>query len=441
MGVSAHAVTLGPPVLLWAACAYKFPAALRGRDDPALSAHYASLGWLAVAMTLLVPEFTGALDALAGVPNLAWLLMYATTLLSGFSATIALLHEEHPQAVARRRARRRRWAMAVLIGVLVGLFVLAGPQAESQDFVADHGRHPAIAVFLTTFYAGLAFVCLDMIPACWRAANAGNGLLRLGLRGTAVAGVLTLGFLAYNETAVALLVTGHPAALVGDPMAISRVLLVPITALIAVGTTIPDWGARLRVGELPAWFWQYRTRRRLFRLWYDLCSCVPTLSLQRRSEPVGGRAVAVARDVFSLRDAGFHLHRRVIEITDGFLALRGFQDPVSAAALLARLPAARDHRQRRAAAEAAGVLASITAKLAGRPTPTGAVPTSTVAPAFEAWDLDEEVAQLTRIAVAYRRLAPARPVRRRPLPAELMTAPTGSAAREPSHRPPAARKT
>ena len=229
MSGGVHAVTVAPPLLLWAASLYKLPALSRGESQPALSAYWSAIDWLAVAMTLLVPPLAAGLDQVLHVPNVAWLLMYAAVLLSGFSATIALLHEA-PGPDTGRAERARRYACAGSIAALVLLFAVARPSVETDDFVMTYGDEPVVAAFLTIFYGALAFVCVDMAPRCWRAADNVTGLLRLGLRGSSVAAGLALVYIAYNETVVVQLVSGNAAAIVGDPLALSRAILAETAA-------------------------------------------------------------------------------------------------------------------------------------------------------------------------------------------------------------------
>lgn len=418
MGGGVHAVTVAPPLLLWAASLYKLPALSRGRDQrvqPALSAYWSAIAWLAVAMTLLVPPLAANLDRLVHVPNAAWLLMYAAVLRSGFSATIALLHES-PGPDTRRAERHRRYACAGLIAALAMLFVAAGASVETEDFLMAYAGQPLAAVFLTIFYGGLAFVCIDMAPRCWRAAANVTGLLRLGLRGTSVATALSLGYVAYSETVVVQLVTGHADAVVGDPLAVSRALLLVIVSLIAVGTSAPDWGPRLHLDAAGQALSHYRARRRLFPMWFDVRTAVPAVDVpspggrlrplppQPWSRWLGQRRAAALRDMLTFHDATFQLHRRVIDVTDGRLALADFLHPAEVDRLLASVPHAA---QDRAAVEAARLAAGVAAKLEHRPgQPIADDATGPALDGLDGWSLQNEVEHLARVAGYYRRFQP-----------------------------------
>lgn len=412
---STSVVTLAPPLLLWAVSVYKLPALSRS-SEPALSAYWASIAWLAVAMTLLVPPFAGWLDRLAHVTDLAWLLMYAAVLLSGFSATIALMYET-PDPRNANRERRRRWGCSLLIGTLLALFAAGQPTVETADFVRAYGAQPATAVFLTIFYAGLSFVCVDMIPRCLAIARAVSGLLRLALRGSAGAAALALLYVAYNELVVVQLVTGNSAAILGDPLTLSRLLLLLIVALIGIGTSLPDWGPRLGLDRVGPFLSQYADRLRVFGVWYDVRTVVPTadvpspagrlrpLAPQRWSRWLGRRRAAALRDLLSLRDARFQLHRRVMDVTDGRLTLirNGYEDRAVVEHLLGTLPP--QDRCGRPAQEAAGLAASIAAKAAGRPPGTAVRSSARPAANLDRWDLEDDVAHLVEVAGYYRGFA------------------------------------
>lgn len=430
MSGGVHAVTVAPPLLLWAASLYKLPALSRGESQPALSAYWSAIAWLAVAMTLLVPPLAAGLDQVLHVPNAAWLLMYAAVLLSGFSATIALLHEA-PGPDTGRAERARRYACAGSIAALVLLFAVARPSVETDDFVMTYGDEPVVAAFLTIFYGALAFVCVDMAPRCWRAADNVTGLLRLGLRGSSVAAGLALVYIAYNETVVVQLVSGNAAAIVGDPLALSRAMLLVIVTLIAVGTSAPDWGHRLHLDVAGRALSHYRARRRLFSLWFDVRRAVPAVDVpspggrlrplppQRWSRWLGQRHAAALRDLLTFRDSAFQLNRRVIDVTDGRLALTSHQNPAEVDELLAGLPGAAADR---AAVEAARLAVGVTAKLEGRPPCPTDEPCGQPVAALDGWSLQGEVDHLVRVADYYRRFQPGLRQRR------ASAAPTDSAA-------------
>lgn len=410
------AVTVAPPLLLWAASLYKLPAVSRIGRQRALSAYWSGIAWLAVGMTLLVPAIAAGLDRLVHVPDLAWLVIYAAVLRSGFSASIALLHEA-PGPDTHRVERHRQVACTALVTVLALLFVAARPAVETDDLVMTYGGTRLTGLLLTVFYTGLAFTCLDMAPRCWRAGGSVGGLLRLALRGTSLASCLSLVYLAYSQTIVVQLITGQATSVIGDPLAVTRTLLLVIVALIAVGTSAPDWGPRLHLDGAARALAHYRARRQLFRLWFDVTTAVPSVDVPspagrlrprpsaRWSQLLGPRRAAALSDALTLRDATFQLHRRVIDVTDGRLSLALFHDQAIVDDLLADLPAGAADQ---AAVEAARLAASVASKLANRSTRGPAHATADLASnSLDGWSLQDEVDHLARVARCYRRLEPA----------------------------------
>ena len=72
------------------------------------------------------------------------------------------------------------------------------------------------------------------------------------------------------------------------------------------------------VPALYRWAERYRTCRRLYPLWRALCEANPGIALVP--------PMPVWRDALIVRDLGFRLYRRVVEIHDGRLELRRYMD-------------------------------------------------------------------------------------------------------------------
>jgi hypothetical protein len=131
--------------------------------------------------------------------------------------------------------------------------------------------------------------------------------------------------------------------------------------------------------------------RRLYPLWRDLYQVVPR--------------VAIDPPTRSLTHLSYRLHRRVIEIYDGLLALRSYKDPeVRRRALQCGREAGFTGDELRVAVAAAQLKAALTAKAMGRVVPSnsrGGADDSEILEFRGGSDLTGEAAWLARIARAY----------------------------------------
>lgn len=169
----------------------------------------------------------------------------------------------------------------------------------------------------------------------------------------------------------------------------SPLLTGPGCVLMLIGFTIPSWGPRMAAGRV--WLQRLRTYRQLYPLWRVLYEATPDIALDPEQAHRG-----------SVRDLEYRLVRRVVEIRDGWLALRPYFD-----AQVAREAAARcgpQGREREDAVHAAVLAAAVRAKArADKPAelytadPQGGT------------DIAEETAQLLRIARQLRTSDVARP--------------------------------
>jgi hypothetical protein len=280
------------------------------------------------------------------------------------------------------------------------LFGLAPVDEDVVDFTGRYGDAPYVLEYRLIFLAYLALVGFKMIRLCWRYARlAQPPALTLGLRVVALGAAFGFGYLAHEGLRVAARRLGY-----GDPLpgsdALTRLLGAGAVGLVVVGSTMPAWGPRVGVPALARWVGRYRAHRRLYPLWRDLARATPEIAL---APPRSALA-----DALTVRDLGFRLYRRVIEIRDGGLALRPHLDPavaeqVRAACRAAGLP----EEEAEAVVEAACLAAALEAKRRGEAAHTAA---GTLGLAGGA-DVASEVALLERVAGCYRRSPIVRAVR------------------------------
>jgi hypothetical protein len=345
--------------LLWVATAVRLPTLWR---DPRQRALWTVLLALALVKSASFPPVAEHLHA-AVVPNLL-----------GVAAAFCLL-----RFVALVTGAGQRWWQAVVtVGVLVTLGVLAAVAGRDIDNSGDvlAGPLPAAAVAYWVVLEGyLGAVLVSVASLFWTVGRAAPaGLPRLGLRAVA-AGSAVIALYAASKS---ILVVAHGF---GVPIPFQRIEpvahVVQAAAIllgVAGGLVPATRRARAVVGA-------YRNLLRLRPLWRAMRDAFPEVIL------FSPRRAFI--ELAGVDDVDLRLYRRVIEIRDGMLALRGYRPP--------HVPAGPDP----AVTEARGLALALDRHAAG------------AAPAEqpEAWapvgpDMADEVAWLTRVSAAFRDLSP-----------------------------------
>ncbi|OON74028.1 MAB_1171c family putative transporter [Streptomyces tsukubensis] len=300
---------------------------LRGyRRDPAVIALCAAFGSQAMYLLLSVPKhWTGTLFGTVTWYNVSVQMWMIATLVC---QQVLLIHWTHPITLARKLALRRMLVVACVPAMMAALFLCATLQGSPHNsFIDLPGYRPSDqpffvayqVVYLTALAAGKVLVA----RACWAFARQSelytrqDGLyerqhegiwLRRGLRTAAAGAVVELVYPLGRFADVFLASHGWNSA---QWAVVSRGSLTVGMVLNILGWTAPLWGAR--VSAALAWCRAYRDYRRLRPLWCALHRAYPRILLQP----------PLAHDIAAVRDLRFHLHRRVIEIRDGYLALEG----------------------------------------------------------------------------------------------------------------------
>ncbi|WP_427889188.1 MAB_1171c family putative transporter [Kribbella sp. GL6] len=210
---------------------------------------------------------------------------------------------------ALRGATRRHGAVLVMTLVVVVaevvLFLLAAPRPVGGDLVVAPGRTGVFTAYLAVFVASGLAGLLVFTVAIGATVRRVSGPLRVGLILTTAGGVTGICWVVWTVSDIVALVRDGRIVLAED--AISAVLGVTAIGLSAVGATVGLWHS-----SLAALGRARRARReyaRLEPLWLLVSSAAPGVVL----EP--GLRVR-------FRNAEFALYRRIIEIRDGYLALR-----------------------------------------------------------------------------------------------------------------------
>lgn len=369
------------------ALAYKIPALLRDPRSPTRRALVAMLACLVWAPTMNTPAVYLAFDRLVGVPNLARLVAHAGILGFAVSVQILLLHWTVPQPGAARTWIRLASVAAAATAMTV-LFLLAPVDESTTEFTVRYGDAPYIDQYMMVYLGYFAVALVDIMRLSWRYSRlTQRPFLRLGLRLITVGAVLAVAYCVEKAGYVAARRAGIELFPSAVQESFSPLLAAPGALLILVGFTIPSWGPR--VAALVARLGTYRTYRRLEPLWRMLYQATPEIALDPAGGPPG---LAV------LRDLEYRLVRRVVEIRDGWLALRPYLDRRTAdAARHLALRAGLDGDQVTAVVHAALLTGACAAKARGEP----AAEAYTDEPAGGS-DIDQETAELSRVARALR---------------------------------------
>ncbi|MFJ5675247.1 MAB_1171c family putative transporter [Streptomyces sp. NPDC093097] len=342
-----------------------------------------------LVITLLLQCLTFTMGAVAmgserflGVGNLAILVMHVSAVAFCVSAQIILLRWAAAAEEAVRRTRYWLITGIALNALLIALFLIAdGPGRPASDFNSGSGQ-PLVLTYLLVFIVSQAVPCVTIFRQCGPYARmTDKAELRHALQLLSVAAVVL--FL-YCLARTVNIVTAACGIDIGAWQLAANVFSAVGIATLSLSLTITSWGTS--AGKLLEWVRSYRSYRVLYPLWRDLYESSPDIVL----EPPGA----------SVSDLNYRLHRRVIEIRDGWRDLRPYIDRT------ANGPAGTDHgasdESRQALAEAAQIRQALHAKR------TGTIPDDNKdAGDFEDRDTDNftaEIDWLTKVASAYRRL-------------------------------------
>ena len=297
--------------LCWAAFAYKVRDVRRRPADPALRALLVAFAVKGIAFLLAVPGIAAAVDRRTGVPDASALGIHLLGGVAfGAAVLVALVYWAHPPEQAGPRARRRLCAAGLVSGTMVALWAMveAGTDHRSPHYLLQNANRPLVTLYLCLYVGTLLVALGEITRLCLHFAPlAADRWLRRGLRCTA-AGALVYSM---NFWSRAITIVAVRAGL--NPLDWEIVIVVGAgvgVPLIVGGLTLPGWGPRL--ARLSRSWAHYRLYRRLRPLWCRLRAATPGIAL-----PAAG---------WSLSDVDYRLHRRVIEIRDGLLALRPYHD-------------------------------------------------------------------------------------------------------------------
>jgi hypothetical protein len=311
---------LATATIAFIAASCKAPFARKHHPSSTRAVSCLALFTLGLAFLSLTRPSRRILDHLTGVPALGqWL---GNSLILAAACSFLILLSQFTRPLGGRQPRTRIRVIILFITVIaMGLISLGQRWKDSYDIPGPGAPGLAALAYLLIYLSYQGVIMAGALRLCWRfAPHIPGRSLRLGMRIVASGSLTCLVHVAYGAVFVLSRWSGLPT--LGRPGVAGPLLGVFAAIQIIVGTTLDTWGPTL--GRSWLWARQWRSYRRLRRLWAALSQAVPQIALP---PPRGTR-----------HDVRFRLYRRVIEIRDGELALRPYRDPQVAedAAAIAR---------------------------------------------------------------------------------------------------------
>lgn len=270
----------------------------------------ALLGSFALAFASYAPLVRNAVEVV--VPHVARLLSNCASLAAATCVLAVSFQVNLEPGEARRRIHTR---LALLVTLVLGLAVLF-----TCEQLAYH-PYEMYALYLLLFVAYLSFAVVDFLLQALRQSRATRRVsVRFGLRLAAVGCAFALIYVTYKLAVLLAIVLGsHPnpnptrcPSLLSSPCVFSVSAPALAVLLICLGLTLP--AVVYPLSQACRRRWETRTFAALGPLWTDLSNAMPEIVLP-----------AAQLDDDAVNDSDFLLQRRVIEISDGILALRPYR--------------------------------------------------------------------------------------------------------------------
>lgn len=377
-----NAVFLGMAFLLTAAAGYWTLG--RGTPRPTGTLAMGTLfGSFALAFASYSPLFEDTVEAV--VPHVARLLSNCASVAAAASVLAISSQLNLEPTEARQRVRLRILLAAATAFGMTLLF------AYEQ---MPHRSPQVYALYLLLFISYLGFATVGFFRQALRQSrSAHRGSVRFGLRLAAVGCAFALLYTAYKLMILVSLGLGYHLvpdhaqclSLISTSCVFNATSPALAVLLICVGLTLP--AVIYPVAQARRHRWEIRSLDALSPLWQELSAAMPEIVLP---------TAHVDKDTAA--DADFLLQRRVIEISDGILALRPYRSQKVLEAV--ELNTDVDAEERAAIIEAAVVRAALAAMKAGHPAEEVAEPS---AEAASRKDLLADTQWFLRVADAYTR--------------------------------------
>ncbi|WP_026423323.1 MAB_1171c family putative transporter [Actinokineospora inagensis] len=265
----------------------------------------------ALGFVVLLPPVGAWVDGVTGVANAGGLVSVVCVFGLTGAQQLLLAYWTHPPEQARRQAGVRLALTGLLTVVFVVMFFLLRPRVQRfHDFYVSYTHQISQAPYLLVYLFGCLAGQLDVLCSCVRFARiADRPALRRGMWTTAAGAAVIL---VYGAVRTADVVAGQFDVDLRSWEPVAWLCSDIGSALALLGWTIPTLGGQARA--IREWVRDYRMSAALYPLWWVLQDAVPSVALIP--------PVSRARDLARVRNLGFWLHRRVVEIQDGLRAIR-----------------------------------------------------------------------------------------------------------------------
>ncbi|MBT2506995.1 hypothetical protein J7I98_14070 [Streptomyces sp. ISL-98] len=375
-----NAVFLGMACLLAATAGYW----ILGRGTPRPTGTWAMgalLGSFALAFASYAPLFENAVEAV--VPHVARLLSNCASLAAATAVLAVSFQLNLEPAEAQRRIRLRLVLFATSAFGMTTLFTY-----EQMT----HRSPQVYALYLLLFISYLGFAIVDfLLQAVRQSKSTRRSSVRIGLRMAASGCAFALVYAVYKLTVLISLGLGFHlipdhsrcSSLVAAPCVFSVTSPVLAVLLICLGLTLP--AVVYPISQARRRRWEVTSFEALGSLWQDLSAAKPEIVLS---------SADFVEDASN--DSDFLLQRRVIEISDGILALRPYRS--RRVQEMAQETFEAGTEEGAAAVEAAVVKAALAASKAGHLADEVALPS---ADAASRKDLRADTQWLLLVADAY----------------------------------------
>lgn len=266
------------------------------------------------------------MDAWTGMPESNTLVAMCLVVCYSASALVLLQLWTYGADGAKRRIRATVLIVAVVLTVMITLFVHSNTthhlQSSFKDWYGGSVEYEAyLLIYLTTYTTAE----VEVIRLCRRYGKVTSpSWLRTGLTTTSVGAAIGL---LYSVTRVADIVAARMDVDISFLENVAEAGAGLGALIVMIGLTLHSWGPRIsslaqRLRRLIA----YIRLRPLWASFYALDSSI-AFDDRRRAGGALARMRAAARVA---SDVEYHVARRIVEIRDGILTLRPYQDPAYA---------------------------------------------------------------------------------------------------------------
>jgi hypothetical protein len=265
------------------------------------------------------------LDAWTGLPESNTLIAMCLVVCYSASALVLLQLWSYAPEQARRRAKITISAAVVILIAMVALFLRSDAVHHRQSsFKAWYGGSVEYELYLLIYLATYTVAEIEVIRLCRRYAKViTRSWLRTGLITTSIGAAIGL---LYALTRLADIAAARAGADISRFENVAEVGAGLGALLVMVGLTLHWWGPRISAIAM-------RSRRsiayaRLRPLWACFYAMDPSIAFDDQRQVSSGPNFNRARRVrLVLSDPEYHATRRAVEIRDGILTLRPYQDP------------------------------------------------------------------------------------------------------------------